>query len=111
MFGAGMIKMRADPCWRDLTCLFYHYETQPLPNPLSWYLHHSPRWMHKTGVLFTHFAQLVVPWFYFAPAPNMVRKSTHTVNHITAVGGRVSDEPRKIARKPVSASIVSQPKP
>ena len=69
MFGAGMIKMRADPCWRDLTCLFYHYETQPLPNPLSWYLHHSPRWMHKTGVLFTHFAQLVVPWFYFAPAP------------------------------------------
>ncbi len=69
MFGAGMIKMRSDPCWRDLTCLFYHYETQPLPNPLSWYLHHSPRWTQKAGVLFTHFAQLVVPWFYFAPAP------------------------------------------
>src|SRR6266581_2946574 len=42
MFGAGMIKVRAEPCWRDLTCLFYHYETQPLPNPLSWYLHHAP---------------------------------------------------------------------
>ncbi len=69
MFGAGMIKMRSDPCWRDLTCLFYHYETQPLPNPLSWYLHYSPRWAHKAGVLFTHFAQLIVPWFYFAPAP------------------------------------------
>jgi hypothetical protein len=69
MFGAGMIKLRSDPCWRDLTCLFYHYETQPLPNPLSWYLHHSPRWAHKAGVLFTHFAQLIVPWFYFAPAP------------------------------------------
>src|SRR5437667_3014290 len=69
MFGAGMIKLRSDPCWRDLTCLFYHYETQPLPNPLSWYLHHSPRWTHMAGVLFTHFAQLVVPWFYFAPAP------------------------------------------
>ena len=69
MFGAGMIKLRSDPCWRNLTCLFYHYETQPLPNPLSWYLHHSPPWTHKTGVLFTHFAQLVVPWFYFAPAP------------------------------------------
>jgi hypothetical protein len=69
MFGAGLIKLRSDPCWRDLTCLFYHYETQPLPNPLSWYLHHSPPWTHKAGVLFTHFAQLVVPWFYFAPAP------------------------------------------
>ena len=40
------------PC---LTCLFYHYETQPLPNPLSWYLHHAPRWFHKAGVLFNHF--------------------------------------------------------
>ena len=69
MFGAGMIKLRSDPCWRDLTCLFYHYETQPLPNPLSWYLHHSPAWTRKAGVLFTHFAQLIVPWFYFGPAP------------------------------------------
>jgi hypothetical protein len=69
MFGAGMIKLRADPCWRDLTCLFYHYETQPLPNPLSWYLHHAPRWFHKAGVLFNHFAELIVPWFYFTPAP------------------------------------------
>src|SRR5215469_12430185 len=69
MFGAGMIKVRADPCWRDLTCLFFHYETQPLPNPLSWYLHHAPRWFHKAGVLFNHFTELIVPWFYFAPAP------------------------------------------
>jgi hypothetical protein len=69
MFGAGMIKVRADPCWRDLSCLFYHYETQPLPNPLSWYLHHAPPWFHKAGVLFNHFTELLVPWFYFAPAP------------------------------------------
>ena len=69
MFGAGMIKIRADPCWRDLTCLYYHYETQPLPNPLSWYLHHAPRWTHKLGVLFNHFVELIVPWFYFLPAP------------------------------------------
>src|SRR6266481_4679243 len=67
MFGAGMIKLRGDPCWRDLTCLQYHYETQPLPNPCSWYFHHLPLWWHKTCVLFTHFAELVVPWFYFAP--------------------------------------------
>lgn len=69
MFGAGMIKVRADPCWRDLTCLYYHYETQPLPNPVSWYLHHAPHWTHKLGVLFNHFVELPVPWFYFAPAP------------------------------------------
>ena len=67
MFGAGMIKLRGDPCWRDLTCLYYHYETQPLPNPLSWYFHHLPHWWHKACVFFTHFAELVVPWFLFAP--------------------------------------------
>src|SRR5436190_300034 len=34
MFGAGLIKLRGDPCWRDLTCLDYYFETQPIPNPL-----------------------------------------------------------------------------
>ena len=46
MFGAGLIKMRGDPCWRDLTCLNYHYETQPMPGPLSWYFHWAPAWFH-----------------------------------------------------------------
>jgi hypothetical protein len=41
-FGAGLIKIRGDPCWRDLTCLYYHHETQPMPGPLSWYFHHLP---------------------------------------------------------------------
>jgi hypothetical protein len=69
MFGAGLIKLRGDSCWRNLTCLDYHYETQPMPNPLSWYLHWSPHWMNMGGVLFNHFAELVVPFFYFLPQP------------------------------------------
>jgi hypothetical protein len=47
MIGAGLIKLRGDPCWRDLTCLYYHYETQPIPNPLSRYLHFAPHWFHQ----------------------------------------------------------------
>ena len=69
MFGAGMIKIRGDDCWRDLTCMFYHYETQPLPNPLSWYFHRLPPLIHKASVLFNHFVELVVPWAYFLPRP------------------------------------------
>lgn len=69
MFGAGLIKLRGDPCWKDLTCLLYHHETQPMPNPLSWYFHHLPAWFHKSGILYNHFAELVVPFFYFAPPP------------------------------------------
>jgi lipase maturation factor len=62
MLGAGLIKLRGDPCWRDLTCLYYHYETQPLPNPLSRWLHFRPHWFQKAGVLFNHLAEMVAPW-------------------------------------------------
>ena len=67
MFGAGLIKLRGDPCWRDLTCMLYHYETQPLPNPLSLYLHFMPAWFHRGEVLFNHLVELIVPWFVFGP--------------------------------------------
>ncbi len=67
--GAGLIKLRHDSCWRDLTCLYFHYETQPLPNPLSWYFHRLPQASHRFGVLFSHFVQLVVPFALFAPQP------------------------------------------
>src|SRR5262245_1229051 len=69
MLGAGLIKLRGDRCWRDLTCLYWHYETQPIPNPLSRGLHFMPRWFHRLGVLFNHLAELVSPWFVFGPRP------------------------------------------
>jgi hypothetical protein len=68
-FGAGMIKMRGDSCWRNLTCLYYHHETQPMPGPLSWFFHHLPRPLHRVEVAGNHFAQLVVPFGLFAPQP------------------------------------------
>jgi len=67
MFGAGLIKLRGDPCWRELSCLVYHYETQPIPNPLSWYLHQAPLWFHKLEALYNHLAELVAPLFVFGP--------------------------------------------
>lgn len=68
-FGAGMIKMKGDPCWRNLTCLDYHHETQPMPNPLSWWFHHLPKPLHRLEVLVNHFTQLVAPWGLFLPQP------------------------------------------
>jgi hypothetical protein len=67
MLGAGLIKLRGDPCWRDLTCMVFHYETQPNPNPLSWYFHQLPVWFHKLEVLFNHFVEVVAPFFVFGP--------------------------------------------
>ena len=68
-FGAGLIKIRGDPCWRDLTCLYYHHETQPMPNPLSWFFHNLPRPLHKVEVAGNHFAQLVAPIGLAFPQP------------------------------------------
>jgi hypothetical protein len=67
MLGAGLIKIRGDQCWRDLTCLVHHYETQPIPNPLSRTYHFMPLWFHKGGALFNHLVELVSPWFVFGP--------------------------------------------
>jgi hypothetical protein len=67
--GAGLIKLRHDPCWRNLTCLFYHHETQPMPNPLAWYAHHLPRPVLRAGVVFSHFVQVGAPLGLFAPQP------------------------------------------
>jgi hypothetical protein len=68
MFGAGMIKIRGDSCWTDFTCLAFHYETQPNPNPLSWLLHQAPIGFHRAGVAFNHMVELIVPWGVFGPA-------------------------------------------
>jgi hypothetical protein len=67
MFGAGLIKVRGDPCWLELTCLADHYETQPNPSPLSYYFHAMPMWFHKAGTLFNHVVELVVPFGLFGP--------------------------------------------
>lgn len=68
-FGAGLIKLRGDECWRKLTCMDHHHETQPIPNRLSWYFHNLPQWFHKIEVAGNHFAQLIVPFGLFLPQP------------------------------------------
>ncbi|MEO3847066.1 lipase maturation factor family protein [Streptomyces sp. B8F3] len=68
-FGAGLIKMRGDRCWRNLTCLYYHHETQPMPGPLSWFFHHLPRPLHRVEAAANHVAQLGLPVLLFTPQP------------------------------------------
>ncbi|MFB6164332.1 MAG: lipase maturation factor family protein [Haloarculaceae archaeon] len=70
MFGAGLIKLRGDDCWGELTCMDAHYETQPMPNPLSWWAHHLPDRFHRLEVLGNHVVELAVPFLYFAPQPS-----------------------------------------
>ncbi len=66
-FGAGMIKLRGDKAWRDLTAMYFHHETQPMPNPMSRIAHLLPKPIHRLEVLGNHIVQLVVPFLLFIP--------------------------------------------
>ncbi|MEM7563058.1 MAG: lipase maturation factor family protein [Pseudomonadota bacterium] len=65
--GSGLIKLRGSECWDDFTCLFYHFETQPIPNPLSPFMHYLPKFILKFGVMFTEFLQVIAAFFVFYP--------------------------------------------
>jgi len=67
MIGAALIKLRGDVVWRDWTALYYHFETQPIPNPLSRWFHFLPRSVLKGGVVFNYIAELAAPFFAFYP--------------------------------------------
>lgn len=67
MLGSGLIKIRGDAVWRNGTALYYHFETQPIPGPLSRWFHFLPHAILKAGVWFNFLAELVAPWFVFWP--------------------------------------------
>jgi hypothetical protein len=67
MLGAGLIKIRGDEIWKNATALYYHFETQPIPGPLSRWFHFLPPLALRIGVWFNHFAELIAPWFVFWP--------------------------------------------
>ncbi|HEY1770157.1 MAG TPA: lipase maturation factor family protein [Chthoniobacterales bacterium] len=92
MFGAGMIKIRGDASWRNLTTLYYYFETQPIPNPLSRWFHFLPRAVLRAGVLLNHFAELIAPWFVFWPRiARLIAGVVIIVFQITiALGGNLS---------------------
>jgi len=68
MFFSGAVKwLSHDPTWRNFAALTYHYETQPLPTPLAWYMQQLPVWFQKASVGVVFFVELAVPFLFFAP--------------------------------------------
>ncbi len=68
MFASGIAKIASgDPTWKNLTALNFHYETQPLPTPLAWYIHQLPEGFHQFSVGMMFVIELVAPFFIFGP--------------------------------------------
>ena len=67
MFLSGCVKLLSgDPSWAALSALDFHYETQPLPTPLAWYVHQLPDWFHRLCVAGTFVVELALPFLIFA---------------------------------------------
>lgn len=63
MFAAGLVKLASgDPSWRDGTALNYHFETQPIPNPLAAFAHFLPPSLLLAATYATLFIELAAPW-------------------------------------------------
>lgn len=66
MFMSGLVKFTTkDPSWANFTALNYHYYTQPIPNPVSYFVHQLPEWFDKLSVALMLVIELVMPFLIF----------------------------------------------
>ena len=72
IFSSGIVKLLSgDPTWSDLSAMTYHFETQPIPNPLSWFIHQLPHPLLKLSTIFTFVIELLLPFVLLFPQPKV----------------------------------------
>jgi hypothetical protein len=70
IFMSGLAKLASgDPTWRNLSALSFHYETQPIPNPLAFWMFQLHLPFQRLSTLFALAIELLVPFLYFGPRP------------------------------------------
>ncbi len=68
MLQSALVKwLSGDLLWRKFTALTVHYQTQPLPNPLSWYAHHLPAGFQKFSCVTMFVIEGLMIFLIFAP--------------------------------------------
>jgi lipase maturation factor 1 len=66
MAASGAVKLTSgDPAWATLAAMTFHFETQPLPTPLAWYVHRAPVWVLKALCASVIGIELVAPLLMF----------------------------------------------
>lgn len=68
MFESGVVKLAShDPNWRNLHALRFHFMTQPLPNPIAYYVYRLPPRMLDSMTAATLCIELASPFLLFCP--------------------------------------------
>jgi predicted DCC family thiol-disulfide oxidoreductase YuxK len=65
---SGAIKLASgDPMWRQWTALSVHFETQPIPTPIAWYVHQLPLSITKALTAIAIGVELLAPFLILTP--------------------------------------------
>ncbi|CAG2115959.1 unnamed protein product, partial [Medioppia subpectinata] len=72
MFASGVVKLTSGcPKWWTLTALDIHFESQCIPTPFAWFVHHFPSSLLRLSVVMTYVTEIAVPFLFFIPIKNL----------------------------------------
>lgn len=54
-------------CFCFVAALNVHFESQPLPTNVAWYMHHLPTWFLKLGTVYAQIVEQLLPFLFFFP--------------------------------------------
>lgn len=73
--GGGAVKLLScDESWRNLSALHWHFQSQPLPNPIGVAAHVTmPQAVGEFSTLFALLAEIALPFLFLAPSADLRR--------------------------------------
>jgi len=70
MLESGAVKLLShDANWRNFHALRFHFVTQPIPNPIAYYVYRSPTWLLDFMTGATLGIELIAPFLLWGPKP------------------------------------------
>ena len=68
MFASFLVKLQSNcPTWWGLSALDWHYESQCIPTPASWYFHFLPKWINHLSVVGVYIIEGPLSILYILP--------------------------------------------
>ena len=77
MFLSGIVKIQSNcPTWHaNMTALFHHFATQPLPTPAAYWFHFLPKVILVLGVMLTYIVEIPLPLVLVLVPAQSVRRA------------------------------------
>mmetsp|Transcript_6874 Transcript_6874/g.17319 ORF Transcript_6874/g.17319 Transcript_6874/m.17319 type:complete len:642 (+) Transcript_6874:58-1983(+) len=88
LYSSGLVKIVCDRRWRDGSAMLFHYWSQPIPNPGSYFAHwYVPAWLHRLSAWIHLVIELLLPWVMFLPAAAATASSSPSSSFFASLCG------------------------